>query len=102
VADGDGAAAFLNRLAEQLGKLEALKNFSFYSREFGAWRQETGELLAEAYGRDSHSCQVFQAIMYTPLFLSCRGGDTAFAEAYEQGLAEAQTLLVSCLHRQRP
>jgi len=92
----DRTAAGHPRLAEQLSQLEVLRDMSFYSEEFRNWHRATGELLAELYGQSSHPFQAFQAIIFTPLFLSCRCGDTVFAEAYRQGLAEAEALLMSC------
>ena len=92
-------AAYPDLLRGQLEKIPGLRKVSFYTQEFGNWHKETGELMEKVFGGNSHVCQDFQAVMFTPLFLSCRGGDTVFAEAYQQGLTEVQALLRSCLDR---
>ncbi len=101
MSDAEETAGRRDRLAAQLAKIEVLiHNSSCYSGDFADWRRETEALLEMIYGRDSRPCQDFQAVMFTPLFLSCRDGDAVFAEAYRQGLADARVLLNSCLSRQ--
>ena len=92
-------AAYPDLLRGQLEKIPGLRKVSFYTQEFGNWHKETGELLEKVFGGNSHVCQAFQAVMFTPLFLSCQGGDTVFAEAYQQGLTEVHALLRSCFDR---
>ncbi|MDI9571315.1 MAG: hypothetical protein QM278_11495 [Pseudomonadota bacterium] len=97
-AAGEGAA-YRDLLRGQLEKIPTLRDVSFYSPEFGNWHRETEALLEKVFGGTSHAFQAFQAVLFTPLFLGCRGDDAVFAEAYRQGLAEAEALLRSCLDR---
>lgn len=99
MSDAEETAGLRDRLASQVSKIEVLIHSSCYSGDFADWRRETEALLEMIYGRDSRPCQDFQAVMFTPLFLSCRDGDAVFAEAYRQGIAEARALLNSCLNR---
>lgn len=87
------------RLQDQLAQIDSMRKTSFYSPEFQAWHRQTGELIENIFGKNSNSYEAFQAVLFTPLFLSCRCGDTVFTEAYEQGLEEARSLLASWLKK---
>ncbi|MEI7638441.1 MAG: hypothetical protein WCJ37_14115 [Syntrophus sp. (in: bacteria)] len=82
-------------LQARIAGIDDLRKVSFYSPAFQIWHRETEELLVRMFGADSSPTANFQAILFTPLFLSCRCGDTVFTEAYEKGLEEASTLLAS-------
>lgn len=84
-------------LKDRIAGIDKLRDVSFYSPAFQAWRRETEDLLVRMFGADSSPIEDFQAILFTPLFLSCRCGDTVFTEAYEKGLEEAGSLLSSHL-----
>lgn len=86
-------------LQARIAGIDELRNVSFYSPAFQIWRRETEELLARMFGANSSPTEDFQAILFTPLFLSCRCGDTVFTEAYEKGLEEVRYVLVSCLKK---
>jgi hypothetical protein len=87
------------RLQAQLAHIDTLEKVSFYSSDFQTWHKQTGELIESLFGKSSHPYEAFQAVLFTPLFLSCRCGDTVFTEAYEQGLEEVRSLLTSCLRK---
>jgi len=58
----------------------------------------TEELLMQAFG-NGRELESFNAIFYTPLFLSCRMNDSTFTEAFRKGLQEARMLLEGILRR---
>ena len=82
-------------LKKQADAIDGLKGKSSASPQFIAWRKDTEELLKNNFGEASAEVQDFNAIYYSPLFLSCRMGDEAFGEAYRNGLEEARRLLLS-------
>ncbi len=90
-----GKILLREELQARVAGIEELRNISFYSPAFQIWRQETEDMLVRVFGADSSPVEDFQAILFTPLFLSCRCGDTVFTEAYEKGLEEAGALLAS-------
>jgi hypothetical protein len=73
--------------------IEGLKGKSAVSAEFSMWRVQTEETLKALYGGGSAEVQDFNAIYYTPVFLTCRMGDEAFDEAFHKGLEEARNFL---------
>ena len=81
------------KLQIQLDAIEGLKGKSAVSAEFSTWRVQTEETLKTLFGQDSPEVQEFNAIFYTPIFLTCRMGDEAFDEAFRNGLKEAKTSL---------
>ena len=96
--DRQSSAAY-TRLVDQLGQIDGLRERSFYAPDFQSWHRQTSELIEKVFGKNSHPYEKFQTVLFTPLFLSCRGGETVFTEAYEQGLEEARDILASCLER---
>jgi hypothetical protein len=86
-------------LRKQIDAIDGLKGRSASSGEFVRWRRSTEDTLKAIYGGDSSEVQDFNAIYYSPLFLSCRMGDEAFDEAYRNGLEEARNLLLSMLEK---
>jgi len=87
------------KLQIQLDAIEGLKGKSAVSAEFSTWRVQTEETLKALYGEGSSEVQDFNAIYYTPVFLTCRMGDEAFEEAFRNGLDEAEALLKSALSK---
>lgn len=83
----------LAKLKNHKKEIERLKQASSGSREFSVWRRQTEESLKTFFGEDSAEVQEFNAIYYTPVFLTCRMGDEAFEEAFRQGLEEARRVL---------
>ena len=79
--------------------MEGLKGKSAVSAEFSLWRVQTEETLKALYGEASAEVQDFNAIYYTPVYLTCRMGDEAFEEAFRNGLDEAEDLLKSALSK---
>jgi len=94
-----GRLLFRAELQTRIAGIDKLRNVSFYSPAFQIWHRETEDLLVRMFGADSSPTEDFQAILFTPLFLSCRCGDTVFTEAYEKGLEEARYILVLCLKK---
>lgn len=80
-------------LKKQIDAIDGLKGKTAASREFVRWRKRTEETLMALYGDESAAVQDFNAIYYSPVFLTCRMGDEAFQEAYRNGLEEARRLL---------
>jgi hypothetical protein len=85
------------KLKAQIETIDALRKISSVSQEFMTWRRETEGVLKELFGEDSAEVQDFNAIYYTPVFLTCRMGDEAFDEAYRNGLEEARVFLLSLI-----
>jgi hypothetical protein len=88
-------------IERQIVAMEGLKGKSAVSAEFAGWRKRTEETLNAIFGKDSAEVQEFNAIYYTPVFLTCCMGDEAFDEAFRGGLAEARHLLLSLLEKIR-
>ena len=85
----------------QLNAIDELCGKSAESGEFGQWRMQTENILKALFGENSAEVQDFNAIYYTPVFLTCCMGDEAFDEAFRGGLAEARLLLLSLLEKIR-
>jgi len=85
----------------QIGAIDGLHGKSSVSAEFATWRVQTEEILNALFGKHSAEVQEFNAIYYTPVFLTCCMGDEAFDEAFRGGLAEARLLLLSLLEKIR-
>lgn len=88
-------------LERQIAAIGALKGKSAASGECGQWRRQTEDILKAFFGENSAEVQEFNAIYYTPVFLTCCMGDEAFDEAFRCGLAEARLLLLSLLKKIR-
>jgi len=89
------------KLQPQIDAIEKLGKESSASQEFMTWRRETEDVLKELFGENSAEAQEFNAIYYSPVFLSCRMGDEAFDEAFRCGLAESRLLLLSLVEKIR-
>ena len=88
----------MKELERQIDAIEGLKGrSSSASPEFAEWRKETEALLMNIFGADSPEVQDFNAIYFTPVFLSCRMSDEAFDEAFVKGLEETRAYLQSLL-----
>jgi hypothetical protein len=94
--------ASLRNLADRIRAISVLRPLSPYAEEFREWRTSVECLLAEFWGENGRPVEDFRAILYTPLFLSCRTGDAAFDETYREGLREAETLLRGLLEGEIP
>lgn len=92
----------LRQILNQIRAISALRPLSPYAEEFREWRTSVECLLADFWGENGRPVEDFRAILYTPLFLSCRSGDAAFDEAYRDGLREAETLLGGLLEGEIP
>ena len=86
-------------LERQIAAIGVLKGKSAVSAEFSVWRRQTEDTLKALCGEGSSEVQDFNAIYYTPVFLTCRMGDEAFEEAFRNGLGEAEDLLKSALSK---
>ena len=86
-------------LERQIAAIGALTGKSAESVECGQWRRQTEDILKAFFGENSAEVQEFNAIYYTPIFLTCCMGDEAFDEAFRGGLAEARLLLLSLLEK---
>jgi hypothetical protein len=85
----------------QIDAIDGLRGKTAVSGEFGEWRKRTEETLNAIFGKDSAEVQEFNAIYYTPVFLTCCMGDEAFDEAFRGGLEEARDLLLSLMEKIR-
>ena len=90
------------KLQPQIDAIEKLGKASSASQEFMTWRRETEDVLKELFGEEAVEVQEFNAIYYTPVFLTCRMGDEAFEEAYRDGLEEARAFLLRMEKIRRP
>jgi hypothetical protein len=85
----------------QIDAIDGLHGKSAVSAEFSTWRVQTEEALNALFGKNSAEAQEFNAIYYTPVFLTCCMGDEAFDEAFRSGLAEARHLLLLLVEKIR-
>jgi hypothetical protein len=92
----------IQNLSDTIRRIEGLRSLSPYAAAFREWHASVECLLAGVWGQNGRPAEDFRAILYTPLFLSCRSGDTAFDEAYREGLREAATLLRGLAEGQIP
>lgn len=90
----------MKELERRIAAIEGLKGKSAVSAEFSLWRRQTEDTLKVLYGEGSSEVQDFNAIYYSPVFLTCRMGDEAFNEAFHKGLEEARDFLSGlCIRR---
>ena len=97
-----GGGRMLDELDGQIRAIDGLAGTSSVSGEFIRWRRQTEEVLKALCGEDSSEVQAFNAIYFTPVFLTCRMGDKAFDEAHRDGLDEARGFLLSIRARITP
>ncbi|MCX7635467.1 MAG: hypothetical protein N2Z74_06950, partial [Syntrophales bacterium] len=74
--DDDHGEARLKALREEIPRL---RSGNCYTEAFRRWYEETDTTLAALFGPTSTPREQFQAILFTPLFLSCRCDDTLFS-----------------------
>lgn len=86
-------------LAALRDEIRHLSRRDCYHEAFRCWYERTDTALTAVFGPSSAPVENFRTILFTPLFLTCRCDDTLFAEAYEKGLQEADSLLGICLER---
>ena len=87
-------------LERQIVAIGELKGKSAVSVDFSMWRRQTENILKALFGENSAEVQDFNAIYYTPVFLTCCMGDEAFDEAFHKGLEEARNFLSElCIRR---
>ena len=86
-------------IEKQVVAIEGLKGKTATSAEFVQWRRQTEQTLRVLYGEESAEVQDFNAIYYSPVFLTCRMSDEAFDEAYRNGLEEARRILLSMIKK---
>jgi len=89
----------LEELEGRIKAIDGLSGTSSVSGDFVRWRRQTEATLKALYGEDSAEVQAFNAIYFTPVFLTCRMGDGDFDEAYRKGLEEARDFLLSIRDR---
>jgi len=83
---------FRAQISAKMTEIDGLAALQPCSPQFNSWRRLTEDLIRSRFG-DGKELESFNAIFYSPLFLSCRMGDAVFAEAYRKGLEEARALL---------
>jgi len=84
---------FRDQLAGKIEEIDRLAGLQPCSPRFNSWRKTTEGLILQIFG-DGKELESFNAIFYTPLFLSCSMKDSVFTEAYRKGLEDARELLV--------
>jgi len=84
--------SFHKRVSSKIAQIDSLSGLQCCSARFNSWRESTEALIRDHFG-PGRELDDFNAIFYTPLFLSCRMDDSAFDEACRKGLEEARTLL---------
>jgi hypothetical protein len=89
-------------LQQRIAEMEGIAKTSSVSAEFRSWRSATETMLKELFGEDSGEVMDFNAIYFTPVFLSCRMDDGAFEEAFRGGLEEAKRFLSGLCQTGRP
>ncbi len=81
-------------LNKQIDSIDSLESKTPYSPEFTKWHRETENLIDDVFDDETQYVDDFNAIYFTPIFLSCRTDDSAFRKAYLGGLEEARDLLL--------
>lgn len=89
---------FRKNLSSKIEEIESLAARQSCSPQFNSWRTSTEELIRDYFG-EGNETESFNAIFYSPLFLSCSMDDTAFAESYLRGLEEARKVLETILRK---
>lgn len=87
-----------DRLSGQIEEIDRLAGLPPCSPQFNSWRKSTEGLIRQIFG-DGKELESFNAIFYTPLFLSCSMKDSVFTEAYCKGLEDARLLLGKLISR---
>jgi hypothetical protein len=83
----------VSRLNTLIDHIDVLESKTPYSPEFMKWHGDAENLIEELFVDRRHYVDDFNAIYFTPLFLSCRTDDSAFQDAYHGGLDEARRFL---------
>ncbi len=89
---------FCKSLSSKIDEIESLAALESSAPRFNSWRKSTEELIREYFG-EGNETESFNAIFYSPLFLSCSMDDTAFTESYLGGLKEARAVLETILRK---
>jgi hypothetical protein len=85
---------FRKYLSSKIEEIESLAALQSCSPQFNSWRKSTEDLILQMFG-DGEELDSFNSIFYSPVFLSCCMDDSAFTEAFRQGLGEARRVLES-------
>ncbi len=85
---------FRKNLSSKIEEIESLAALQSCSPQFNSWRKSTEDLILQMFG-DGEELDSFNSIFYSPVFLSCCMDDSAFTEAFQQGLGEARRVLES-------
>lgn len=83
----------ITKIDKQIEAIDDLQAMTSNSSEFIKWLNDTEELIEEIFGGKTRFLEDFNAIYFTPFFLSCQSNDTVFDEAYLGGLEEARSFL---------
>lgn len=83
----------IRKIDQQIEAIDDLETLASTSSEFINWLDDTAELIEEIFGGETRFLEDFNAIYFTPFFLSCQNKDTVFDEAYLGGLEEARSFL---------
>lgn len=83
----------IRKIDKQIEVIDNLQAMTSNSSEFIKWLNDTEEMIQEIFGGETRFQEDFNAIYFTPCFLSCQSDDTVFDEAYLGGLEEARSFL---------
>jgi hypothetical protein len=83
----------ITKIDKQIEVIDDLQAMTSNSSEFIKWLNDTEELIEEIFGGETRFLEDFNAIYFTPFFLSCQTNDAVFDEAYRGGLEEARSFL---------
>jgi len=83
----------LEKLSKLIEQIDWLQTKTVNSSEFDKWHSDIENLIEEIFEKETRYLEDFNAIYFTPLFLTCQMNDTVFEEAYLGGLEEARSFL---------
>jgi hypothetical protein len=83
----------IRKIDKQIEAIDDLQTLTSNSSKFIKWLDDTEELIEEIFGGKTRFVEDFNAIYFTPFFLSCQSKETVFDEAYLGGLEEARSFL---------
>jgi hypothetical protein len=87
----------IEKLQRQLTQVDALLRLRRGSPEFKRWHRNTEIALENVFGSDTRHIKDFTSLRYSLGVFSNATPDSAFQEAYQRGLANAQQVLRSMI-----
>ncbi|PYE41666.1 hypothetical protein HUB98_24220 [Paenibacillus barcinonensis] len=85
----------IQKFERQIALADDLKASESFSPEFKKWQRDTEIIITKVFGEDTRHIKDFDDISYSLGIFSTGTPDSAFVEAYLEGLEEAKSILLS-------